>query len=181
MPVRFLSDAELARLSGWPDEIAAEDLVTFFTLSHDDVAWLGGFNRDDNRLGVAVQLCALPWLGWIPDDPAGCPGPALGRLGTALTVNAEPAAGLLAEYGGWQGRTRREHRSRVLARLGWRWCAAGERKLLDEFLLARALEHDAPGVLLSLACDWLRAERIVRPPVDALTRRVATSRDRRPR
>jgi hypothetical protein len=24
MPVRFLSDAELARLSGWPDEIADE-------------------------------------------------------------------------------------------------------------------------------------------------------------
>jgi hypothetical protein len=32
-------------------------------------------------------------------------------------------------------------------------------------------------VLLQLACDWLRAERIVRPPVDALTRRVATARD----
>src|SRR6266536_3065135 len=40
MPVRFLSDAELARLSGWPDETAAEDLVTFFTLSPDDLAWL---------------------------------------------------------------------------------------------------------------------------------------------
>lgn len=65
----------------------------------------------------------------------------------------------------------------MLARLGWRWCAAGERKLLDEFLLARALEHDAPGVLLQLACDWLRAERIVRPSVDALTRRVASARD----
>jgi hypothetical protein len=32
-------------------------------------------------------------------------------------------------------------------------------------------------VLLQLACDWLRAERIVRPPVDALARRVATARD----
>jgi hypothetical protein len=39
------------------------------------------------------------------------------------------------------------------------------------------MEHDAPGVLLQLACDWLRAERIVRPPVDALTRRIATARD----
>jgi hypothetical protein len=59
MPVRYLSDAELARLSGWPEEIADEDAVTFFfTLTGDDVAWLAGFNRDDNRLGVAVQLCA---------------------------------------------------------------------------------------------------------------------------
>jgi hypothetical protein len=90
---------------------------------------------------------------------------------------------LLTDYGGWQGRTRREHRAQVLARLGWRLCAAGERKLLDEFLLGRALEHDAPGALLQLACDWLRAERIVRPPVDSLTRRIGhgtrrgTSRD----
>ena len=41
MPVRFLSDAELARLSSWPDEIAAEDLVTFFTLSPDDLGVAG--------------------------------------------------------------------------------------------------------------------------------------------
>ena len=65
MPVRYLSDAELARLSGWPEEIADEDAVTFFTLTGDDLAWLAGFNRGDNRLGVAVQLCTLSWLGWI--------------------------------------------------------------------------------------------------------------------
>ncbi len=81
---------------------------------------------------------------------------------------------MLAAHGGWQGRTRREHRAQVLTRLEWRWCAADERKQLAEFLLARALEHDAPGVLLQLACGGLRAERIVRPPARApsvITRR----------
>jgi Domain of unknown function (DUF4158) len=177
MPVRYLSDPELARLSSWPDEIAVEDAVTYFTLSADDKSWLAGFNRQHNHLGVAVQLSTLPWLGWIPDDLAGCPATALDRLADALAIAPGTSSALLAEYGGWQGRTRREHRARVLARLGWRLCAAGQRKLLDEFLLARALEHDAPGILLQLACDWLRAERIVRPPVDSLTRRVATARD----
>ena len=32
MPVRYLSDPELARLSGWPDEIADSDAVSYFTL-----------------------------------------------------------------------------------------------------------------------------------------------------
>jgi hypothetical protein len=68
MPVRFLSDAELARLSSWPDEIADDDLVTFFTLTSDDLGWLDSNVRVENRLGATVQLCALPWLGWIPDD-----------------------------------------------------------------------------------------------------------------
>lgn len=66
MPVRYLSDPELARLSTWPGEIADEDAVTFFTLSGADRAWARGFNRDQNRLGVAAQLCTLPWLGWSP-------------------------------------------------------------------------------------------------------------------
>ena len=95
----------------------------------------------------------MVWLGWIPEDLAGCPAIALDRLADALDIAPGTLPVLLAEYGGWQGRTRREHRARVLARLDWRLCAAGERKLLDEFLLARALEHDAPGVLLQLACD----------------------------
>jgi hypothetical protein len=41
MPVRCLSDAELARLSGWPIEIAADDLVTFFTLTADELSLCG--------------------------------------------------------------------------------------------------------------------------------------------
>jgi hypothetical protein len=177
MPVRYLSDPELARLAGWPGDIADEDAITFFTLPADDRVWVRGFNRDENRLGVAVQLCTLPWLGWIPNDLTGCPPMALARLCAGLAIDPTAATVLLAGYGGWQGRTRRDHRAQVLARLGWRWCATGERKQLDQFLLARALEHDMPGVLLQLACDWLRAERIVRPPVDALTRRIATARD----
>src|SRR5664280_1965137 len=183
MPVRFLSDAELARLSSWPDEIADDDLTTYFTLTGDDLDWLGSNVRVENRLGAALQLCTLPWLGWIPDDLTACPSPAVDRLATRLGLAGDSVPGLLASYGGWEGRTRRDHRGLMLARLGWRTSAAGDRKQLDAFLLARALEHDAPGVLLQLACDWLRNERIVRPSVDALSRRVglpATAHGPRP-
>jgi hypothetical protein len=55
MPVRYLSDPELARLSSWPDEIAVEDAVTYFTVSADDLSWLAGFNRQPNRLGVVIS------------------------------------------------------------------------------------------------------------------------------
>jgi Tn3 transposase DDE domain len=78
MPVRYLSEPELVRLSSWPGEIADEDAVTYFTLSADDLSWLAGFNR-------------------APQSARRCR----------------------------QGRTRREHRARVLTRLGWRLCAAG--------------------------------------------------------
>lgn len=44
MPIRYLSDPELARLSSWPDQIAAEDAVTYYTLSADDLSWRAGSN-----------------------------------------------------------------------------------------------------------------------------------------
>jgi hypothetical protein len=44
-------------------------------------------NRDDNRLGVAVQLCTLPWLGWITDDLTGCPLDAVARLAITLAID----------------------------------------------------------------------------------------------
>src|ERR1700694_1760552 len=103
MPVRYLSDPELARLSGWPDEIADEDAVTYFTLSAEDLSWLGDFTRQQNRLGVAVQLSTLPWLGWIPDALASCAPTALDRLAQALAIAPDASSALLTEYGRREG------------------------------------------------------------------------------
>lgn len=145
MPVRFLSEAELARLSSWPDEIAEDDLVTYFTLTSDDLDWLGSTVRSENRVGAAVQLCALPWLGWIPDELSACPPAAVRLLADQLQLADDDAPGRLSAYGGWEGRTRRDHWALVLDRLGWRATRAGDRKQLDAFLLARALNTTHPA------------------------------------
>ena len=44
------------------------------------------------------------------------------------------------------------------------------------WLTERALEHDTPTILFGQALDQMRAERIVRPGLDRLTRTVATAR-----
>ena len=119
MPIRYLSDPELARLSSWPDEIAAEDAVTYFTLSTDDLSWRAGSNRQQNRLGVAMELTALPWPGWIPDDLTGCPAAALGRLAAFWRWTRRRKRNCLPGTASWQGRTRREYRAQVMARRGW--------------------------------------------------------------
>lgn len=92
MPTRFPSDAELARLTGWPAEIADADLVTFFSPTSEDLRWPHEAHRgSDSRLGLSMQLCALPWLGWVPDDLTGCrrqPAAAATRM-TAEPVGCE--------------------------------------------------------------------------------------------
>nr|WP_246597790.1 DUF4158 domain-containing protein [Nocardia tengchongensis] len=38
-----------------------------------------------------------------------------------------------------------------------------ELKELDEFLLARAMEHDSPTLLFRLACEYLISAKVIRP------------------
>jgi len=167
------SDAELGRLRGFP-EISREELVRYFTLSGADEAFVRAKRRPGTVLGVAVQLCTLPWLGFVPDELSAAPTIAVARVATQLGVDAGEMTGY-----GEREQTRTDHLREVVAYLGW--CSADPRTLteVDEFLLVRAMEHDAPSLLFRLACEQLITARVVRPGPVKLLERVATARGRR--
>jgi hypothetical protein len=50
-------------------------------------------------------------------------------------------------------------------------------KELDEFLLARAMEHDSPTLLFRLACEYLISARVIRPGPVTVVKRVAHARE----
>ncbi len=90
MAAPALSDAELARLGSWPAEIAESDLAAYFTLSVEDLRWLRSFRSSAAvRLGLAVHLCALRFLGFVPADVA-APANVTARL--AKRAGATPGA-----------------------------------------------------------------------------------------
>jgi TnpA family transposase len=126
-----------------------------------------------NVLGASVQLCTLPWLGFVPDEVAGAPSAVVERLAARLGI----AAGELAGYGRRE-QTRTDHLREVAAYLGWRTVDGPRWKELDEFLFARAMEHDSPALLFRLACEYLISQRVVRPGVVWLLEHVATARER---
>ena len=85
MPIDFLTVAERERLNRFPDPIPDEDLRVFFTLSDRDIQEVRKQRGAPNQLGFALQLCALRYLGFAPDDlgtdPRRCRhlcGPAVG-------------------------------------------------------------------------------------------------------
>ena len=83
---------------------------------------------------------------------------AVARLADQLGVDPDE----LRSYGR-RAKTRTEHLRLVAKYLGWRLPATMEFKELDEFLLARALEHDSPTLLFRLACEYLISARVIRP------------------
>jgi hypothetical protein len=150
---RVFADEQLERLREFP-EIGREELFRFFTLSPADVAFVdpGRGRGPADRLGLAIALCTLPWLGFVPDRLVTAPPVAVARLAGQLGV--DPVE--IGSYGR-RAKTRTEHVWLVARYLGWRNAGVMELKELDEFLLARALEHDSPTLLFRLGCEfWCR-------------------------
>jgi hypothetical protein len=67
MPIGFLSDAERARFTDFPQEIPHEDVIAYFTLSAADRAVVPRKTTTSNRLGFALLLGTLRYLGFCPD------------------------------------------------------------------------------------------------------------------
>jgi tRNA(Met) C34 N-acetyltransferase TmcA len=65
----MFSEDQLEQLRSFPD-IGRDDLIRSFTLTAADVAFVdpGRGRGPSDRLGLAVQLATLPWLGFVPDE-----------------------------------------------------------------------------------------------------------------
>ena len=62
MPASIFSETELARLASFPEEIPGDDLIRAFTLTGADRDLVAIRRGAANRLGLALQLCALRYL-----------------------------------------------------------------------------------------------------------------------
>jgi len=150
-------------------------LFRYFTLTPADVAFVdpGAGRGAADRLGMAVLVSALPWLGFVPDDVASAPPVAVARLAERLGL--DPVA--LRGYGK-RAQTRTDHLKSAARYLGWKHAAAGSREMkeLGQFLLDRALEHDSPTLLFNLAREYLMSAKVIRPGAVTLAKMVGTAR-----
>ncbi|MEW9556498.1 DUF4158 domain-containing protein [Nonomuraea sp. NPDC050783] len=178
MAVQFFSDEQMERLRLYPD-IGREELIRFFTLTRKDLGFIDNLSRSGGRssaarLGLAVQLCTLPWLGFVPDDIWSAPQAAVQRLANQLAI----FPGALAQYGR-RAQTRSDHLKLVLKYLDWKPVPTGGETLkeLEQFLLDRAMEHDTPSLLFHQAAEHLISSKVVRPGVVVLMKMVGAARN----
>ena len=88
MPVSIFSETELARLAGFPEEIPGDDLIRAFTLTGADRDLVAIRRGAANLLGLALQLCALRYLGFVPRSAACFVADQLEVLCLNLVTNA---------------------------------------------------------------------------------------------
>ena len=154
MPASIFSETELARLASFPEEIPSDDLIRAFTLTGADRDLVVIRRGAANRLGLALQLCALRYLGFVPRNLSAAPRSAACFVADQLEVSPDE----IQSYARRE-QTRRQHFTEVREHLGFSMLRSRDLEELEAWLVERALEHDAPKVLFRLA-----RERLRRPP-----------------
>ena len=174
MSEKMFSREQYEQLRSFP-EISRDELFRYFTLTPADAAFVdpGAGRGPGDRLGMAVQLATLPWLGFVPDDVASAPPAAVARLAERLGLDP----GALRGYGR-RAQTRSDHLTKVAGYLSWKTAPDGSREMkeLEQFLLDRAMEHDSPTLLFNLAREYLMSAKVIRPGAVTLAKMVGSAR-----
>ena len=175
MAVSFLSAAQRDCYGRYPDVVTPDDLARCFHLSDDDHAQIMSCRGHHNRLGFALQLTTVRYLGTFLDDPIAVPSSVLHALSQQLAI---PNLDSLQSYR--KGEQREAHVAKICKRYGYgdiaepqvglrmtRWlygvCWTGTERL---------------GALFDRAIGWLLAHKILLPGVTTLERFVVSVRTR---
>lgn len=171
MPGQFLSTSERDRLARFPTSLSQEEVIAYFTLTSEDIQQVAQQRRPANRLGYALQLCSVRFLGFVPNNLQSAPEEAVSFLADQLVISPS----VFADYGN-RVKTISEHLQSVLAYLGYQRATPLDLESLQRWLTNRALEHDKPSLLLTLLCEKLQQEKIIRPGITVLERMVTAAR-----
>jgi TnpA family transposase len=175
VPVEFLSDEQAAAYGRFTGEPSRAELERFFFLNDADRERTDKRRGDHNRVGFAVQLGTVRFLGTFLPDPLDVPWPVVEYVAAQLGVADVSVAKRYAE----RLPTQHEHAREIRQAYGYRDlsdpdAAAG----LREFMEGRAWTHaEGPYRLFGQAVGWLRRNRVLLPGVSVLARLVASVRD----
>ena len=176
MPVDFLSETQRAAYSRYAAEPSAEQLARYFHLDAHDRSVIATRRGDENRLGFAVQLGTVRFLGIFLPRPTEVPDGVVRFVATQLGIRDTTSFARYAQ----RTASHREHASEIQKRYGYRPSSdPAESFQLLRWLYTRAtLSAERPSVLFDRATSRLVERKVLLPGVTVLERLVSSVRNR---
>ena len=174
MPVEFLTDEQADRYGRFAGDPTPEQLTQFFVLSEADRTLIAQRRRAETRLGFAVQMGTLRFLGTFLADPQDTPPLVVAHVAQQLQLPQQAF-----KHYALRAATRHQHRQIVTQHLGYREFGDVQAFRLIRWLYAQlALGAPRPSILFDLTTAYLTSQKIVLPGVTTLARLIVRVRER---
>lgn len=175
MPVDFLTSeqkASYAQFSGEPNEV---QLARYFHLDETDLTFLYQRRGEQNRLGVALQLGCVRFLGAFLTDLSVVPINVQWFVASQLNITNLTILSTYAQ----RETTRREHTALIRDQYQYREFTWPWSFRLSRLLFSRTwISNERPSLLFDLATSWLIQHKILLPGSTTLTRLISEIRER---
>lgn len=175
MPYEFLSDQHLAQYGQYAADLTPQQLVDCFHLSVEDYALAHAKLEPHNRLGMAVQLGTLRFLGTFVSDLSAVPRVAVRYVAEQLGITDTRVLRAYQKH----ERTRFKHAEAIRRHLNYKEFDSLEVLHLRRFLYAKLLVADErPIALVDQCTQKLVRRKVVLPGATTLARLVVQVRER---
>ncbi|WP_331738870.1 Tn3 family transposase [Streptomyces sp. NBC_01276] len=175
MPMEFLTDEQAASYGTFKEVPTRPELERFFFLDDEDRLLIAKRRGDHNRLGFALQICTVRYVGlFLVEDPLNVPWAVVDYLAEQLGIEDASCVKQYTE----RLKTAYEHAWEIRDAYGYHEFEdpAWARKFRT-FLHGRAWTHaEGPVALFNHAVGWLRRNRVLLPGVSTVTRQVSEVR-----
>ncbi|GGV85970.1 transposase [Streptomyces gelaticus] len=175
MPVEFLTDEQAEAYGKFAEEPTRPELERFFFLDDEDRKLIAKRRGDHNRLGFALQMCTVRYIGLFLEDPLAVPWPVVEHLAEQLEIGDVSSIKRYTE----RQMTPYEHAWEIRETYGYHLYEDHEwGRKFRAFLHGRAwtTHAEGPKALFDHAAGWLHRNRVLLPGVSVLARQVAEVR-----
>jgi hypothetical protein len=171
MPIDFLTEEQKQNYRRYAAEPNEVQLSRYFILDENDRTFIAQRRGDQNRLGIALQLTSVRFLGVFLSDLTLVLHSVQAFIGMQLSINW---TAILADYAKREP-TRWEHYVRV--KKYYHYHESGEFPWtcrLNRLLYTRAwISNVRPSLMFDFATSWLLQHEILLPGATTLTRVIA--------